>query len=472
MDYHFKLPGGTGSLDVTFLNTFLFEKGTGARWVQNQMLLNGVAWKGKKIPELPIIEPEKVNTLPLSLTLGRDYSYRYIKDETVDGHDCYEVEFLPLPQAKGSLYSGRVWIDKTTYAKIKMSVRQTDLTPPQVSNDETDTYAPFQGPEGHTYWLLQKLEGQQIFSVGGQNVVAERFITFGEPSINDPSFKAEVAKAEASDKPILQDTDKGLRYLEKEPDGSRRLRMDEKTNRWLAVAGTYYDQSLDYPLPLVGVNYFDYNWRKTGTQVNLFLAGAVNTLTLSKVDVLPKVDASFNAVGFLLSTQDRYYPQGEEDKAQRIKVLREFANGGLGWRFTEMSKLSLDLDLLYYRYTDVSQTAPGFRLPKNHLDMGLGLNYSWSRRGWSLTAGYEGHRRSAWEPWGIPGENKDAKDFKDYSLWEGSFSKAFYLPAFQKITTSLSWLDGKDLDRFSQYQFSYLGKESLSGFTGSDSLPR
>lgn len=467
VDYHFKLPGGTGSLDVTFMNTFYYEKGSGARWVQNRLLINGVDWKGKKIPQLPIVEPEKVNTLPLALTLGRDYSYRYIKNDRVDGHDCYEVEFIPRPDARGSLYSGKVWIDRKSYQKIRMTVTQTGLQPPMVSNEETDFYAPYKGPDGKTYWLLSKVRGQQIFALAGAQVVGEREISFGTPELNDPQFNAQVAKAEASDKPILQETDKGLRYLVKQKDGSRKLEMQPETSKLFGAAGFYYDKSLSYPLPIVGVDYFNYNWRKTHTQVNMLIGGAVNTLTVSKVDLFPKIDGTLNAVIFALPFQDKYYPTGVEDKSQRVKILREITSGSLGWRFNQFSKLSLRLSARYYRYSSVSETASDFRMPKNHFDLSLGLGYDFAWRGWSATASFDRHKRTSWEIWGLPGQNRDFARYKDYDKWDASFSKTFYLPYFQKISTSLTWLDGRDLDRFSQYEFSYLGAQSLAGFSGS-----
>ena len=467
VDYHFKLPGGTGSLDVTFKNSFFFEKGLGARWVQNQFLINGVAWKGKKIPELPIVEPDKVNTLPLALTLGHSYTYKYVKDEAVEGRECFVVEFFPLPDATGSLYSGRVWIAKDDYAKIRMSVRQTGLQEPMVSNDEVDTYEPYDVGGGKTYWLLSRVRGQQIFSVLGQNVFAEREITFGPPRVNVPTFKEEVAQAEASDKPILQETDKGLKYLVKGKDGERRLQMEPKTGRLFAVGGFYYDKSLSYPLPLVGVNYFDYNWRKSKTQVNLLVAGAVNSLSASKMDILPKVDGSLTAVLFAIPFEDRFYPAGVEDQAQRLKVLREFAFAGLGWRVNQFSKLSLNFDVRYYHYARTGKTADGFELPKSHVDLGVGLSYDVAWRGWSASLEGARHHRSSWEVWGIPGQRADVSKFRDYDTWSLALSKAFYLPKFQKISAGVKWLDGRDLDRFSRYQFSYLGRESLSGFAGS-----
>ncbi len=467
VSYHFKLAGSGGSLDVTFKNTFLFEKGTGARWVQNELLINGVKWRGKKLPQLPIIEVSKVNTLPLALTLGRDYKYRYVKESRIGDHDCYVIAFTPLANAKGSFYSGRVWIDKNTYAKIRMTVKQSGLEAPLVSNEETDTYAPFHSGEGRTFWLLFKVKGQQILSIGGRNVIAERGIVFGKPVLNEKSFQEDVTRAEASDKPILQETPKGLRYLEKQKNGTRKLMMESKTSRLAAAGGFYYDKSLDFPLPIVGVNYFNYNWRKTGTQINLLVGGAVNTLTVAKVNLLPKFDGSLNAALFAIPFENRFYLHGKEDKSRRVKVLREYAACGLGWRFNQLSKLSLNLGATYYGFSRAKETAGVFRLPKDHTDVSAGLSYDFSWRGWSADASYKGHKRTDWKPWGVPGRHLDVNRFKEYGLWNASFSKSFYLPYFQDITAKVVWMDGRNLDRFSRYGFTYLGVHSLAGFTGS-----
>lgn len=467
VDYHFKLPGGAGSMDVTFKNSFFFEKGVGARWVQNQLLVNGVAWKGPTIPNLPIIEPEKVNTLPLTLTLNRDYSYRYLRDEPVDGHDCYVVEIIPAPGAKGSLYSGRVWIDKETYIRRKMSVRQTGLQDPQISNEETDFYTPVQGPEGRTYWLLTRMTGQQIFSVAGVNVAADREIRFTDLKVNDPAFVKEIAQAEASDKQILQETSKGLRYLKKQKDGTRVLETDPKTGRWFAAAGAYYDPSLDYPLPLLGANYFDYDFKKSKTQVNFLITGVVNTATVAKVNLFPRVDASADAYLFAIPFKDNYYVGGIETPSEEVKILRERVDGDMGWRMTEFSKLTLAFIGTYYKYSDASDTSSLFVLPKDNFDLAGRLTFSYARKGWSASAFYEAHHRSDWAPWGLPGTHADADSKRNYAQWEVAANKAFYLPSFQKITLSATYMDGKDLDRFSQYQFTYLGRDQLSGFAGS-----
>ena len=51
--------------------------------------------------------------------------------------------------------------------------------------------------------------------------------------------------------------------------------------------------------------------------------------------------------------------------------------------------------------------------------------------------------------------------------WNISAFKEWRLPKFQKMRAELDYLDGSDLDRFSQYRFSMIGSSGLSGYSGS-----
>jgi hypothetical protein len=44
--------------------------------------------------------------------------------------------------------------------------------------------------------------------------------------------------------------------------------------------------------------------------------------------------------------------------------------------------------------------------------------------------------------------------------------KEWYFPHFQKVRVELDYLDGANLDRFSEYQFGAFGEQSLNGFSG------
>lgn len=466
VNYHFKIPGSAGSVDVTFLNQFLYDQKDGARWVQKELLVNGVKWRGKTIPELPIVEPEKINTLPLVLTFSRAYTYRLIKEEEFKGRMCYVIEFLPLFGQKIQDVSGKVWIDKENYIKRQIQIKQKNMTSPQVSNEEFDLYEIYE-EDGKGYNLLTKIKAQQIFAVIGQTATAEKEVFFKNIEINSPNFNQKVEEAFQSDSPILQDTEKGYKYLEKKKDGTRSIRWEEKSGRWALVGGAYYDESLDYPIPFLGANYFDYDYNKTKTQVNLFLAGAVNSLSISKTDIFPKFDLSLTGVGFLFSFKDRYFENGVEQENQEIKTMKQYIFTTLGYRATQFSKLKLTLDGSFVKFKDSDKSSEFFKMPKDHIDIAYGLSGEYSRKGWQASATVEGHKRSSWENWGFGFSEDEIEKSKEYIIWDIALGKTFYLKNFQKIGLSFSYLDGKDLDRFSKYRFTYMGAKSLSGFTGS-----
>lgn len=466
VNYHFKIPGTTGSIDVTFLNEFLYDPKEGARWVQKDLLVNGVKWRGKTIPELPIIEPEKINTLPLVLTLTRAYTYRLIKEEEFKGRNCYVIEFLPSAGMKVQDVSGKVWIDKENYVKRQVQIIQKNMSPPQVSNEEFDIYQVYD-ENGKRFNILSEIKAQQIFTVIGQTVTAEKEVYFRNIKINDENFSGKVEEAFKSTAPILQDTEKGYKYLEKNPDGTRSVRWEEKTGRWAAVGGAYYDESLDYPIPFVGANYFDYDYKKTKTQVNLFLAGGVNSISFSKPDIFPKFDFALSGVFFLISFKDRYFENGIEQENQELKDIRQNISTSLGYRITQFSKVKLAFNGTFIKFQKSGKTDEKFEIPKNHLDLAYEFSCDYSRKGWQAVASFEGHKRSSWGNWGYGFSDEEINKTKEYIKYDLTIGKTFYLKNFQKVGVSLSYLDGRDLDRLSKYQFTYMGTKSLSGFTGS-----
>ncbi len=466
VNYHFKIPGTTGSIDVTFINQFLYDPKEGARWVQKDLLVNGVRWRGKTIPELPIIEPEKINTLPLVLTLTRAYTYRLIKEEEFKGRMCYVIEFLPSAGQKVQDVSGRVWIDKETYIKRQIQIIQKNMTAPQVSNEEFDLYRTYE-EKGRGFNILSEIKAQQIFTVIGQTITAEKEVYFRNIKINDESFSQKVEEAFKSDSPILQETEKGYKYLQKNPDGTRSIKWEEKTGRWAGVGGAYYDESLDYPLPFIGADYFDYDFKKTKSQVNLFLAGAVNSISFSKPDLFPKFDLAVTGVFFAISFKDRYYENGIELEDQELKDMKQHIFTSLGFRTTQFSKVKFSFDGSFIKFKKSGKTDENFESPEDHLDLAYGISYDYSRKGWQAVASFEGHKRSSWGNWGYGLSDEEIKKAKDYLKYDLTIGKTFYLKNFQKVGMSLSYLNGKDLDRFSKYQFTYMGTKSLAGFTGS-----
>jgi hypothetical protein len=217
-DVHYKIAQAGGSIDVGIESTYFWRRGAKLEWQQTRYYVNGNRITWKKIPELPLIQPEKVVTLPLDLTFDKTYDYRLAGEDTQGGRAAYVVAFEPAAELAGkALYRGRVWIDKESFVRLRTSVIQTNLKePPVLQNEETDTYVPVTAPDGATYILIGRIDGQQLWSGGGRNFVVRRELTFSGFELNAPEeqFDQALKAAYASDDQLLRDSRRATGQLQ------------------------------------------------------------------------------------------------------------------------------------------------------------------------------------------------------------------------------------------------------------------
>jgi len=284
-DLHFRLAAGGSTVDYSVEANYFWERGGVLEWEETDFFINGNRLKWKKIPEIPLIQPEKVLTLPLDLTLDLNYVYRKVGKDRVDGRQAWVLAFEPTdPNAPLSLYRGRVWIDTETFVRVKTSLVQTQLEAPVLSNEEIDLYAEVRGPDGETYRLLSAVDGQQVWNAAGRNFVVLRELTFWDVRINPPAaeFAALRNRAYDGDNRMMRDTDEGVRYLDRAEDGSRVVRTEFDSSRLFLLGGAFRDQSSDGVTPLGGVNYFNFDVWDRDIQFNAFIAGLINFFTFSR----------------------------------------------------------------------------------------------------------------------------------------------------------------------------------------------
>jgi len=491
LNYRFKV-AGSNSVDIGIENTFFWDPVRSAEWQQRALFYNGVRWKGRRLPELPIPQPEKVFSLPLDITLDRSYAYNYVGRDTVEGYDCHVLEFRPLDPSR-QLYEGRAWIETRTGALVKTSTVQGGLAPPLISNEEIDVFAPVAGPDGTTYWLRTRVEGQQVFTIAGQNVVLLRDIAFSRFRINAPGFEAEREAAYSSDQTMLRDTEQGLRYLERTPEGGRQVRESTRQSALLAFGGLFRQSGLEYPvLPLAGAAYFDFNVGDRPTQATMLLGGVVNLFSLSDPDFLgTRLDGSVQGLLFLVDVTDQPYILGEEVESSRADVRSQHLTLGLGAPIGNFLRVKGTYDLSYVNSSRDDETDT-FVVPSDTFIHAPGLSFEFNRDRWSVTAAARYARRSDWEPWGDttplidPSTDPDIAaafpsspcatpgsclaefdpDQRSFLTYDFAISRQFFLPRFQRLRAEVQWLGGDRLDRFSQHQFSFFGSR-LRGLSGS-----
>ncbi len=88
-----------------------------------------------------------------------------------------------------SLYRGTVWIDRRTFARVKVQAVQTSLSAPVVSNEEIQTYAPVASIGNRPVFLFTGLTARQIMLIAGRNLLVEKSVVFSDFHVNPDGFE-------------------------------------------------------------------------------------------------------------------------------------------------------------------------------------------------------------------------------------------------------------------------------------------
>jgi hypothetical protein len=468
----FQPSAGTQAIEATLQGPFFFDPKTGSDWAWQTLYVNGVRWRGKTLPEIPLIQPEKAAALPLEIHFTKQYRYRLRGSDRIDGRDAWLVDFAPAgPDSTGKLYQGTVWIDKQLYCRLRTRAVQIGLQGEILSNEETMFYSPIDSSGQPAPWSAQsyvlplRLLAQQILSVINNATVVERETRLTEVRINAPGFEEARKQIDASDLTMVRDTDKGLRYLVKNDQGDRVVKEGFAVNKLFGIGGVFYDDSLSYPLPLAGLNYFSFDYKGTGEQVNLFYGGVLLIANAAQPRLFgSRFDAGAGAFAIAVPFTDTFYDNGREVKADAVKQLPANVSLRLGHPIGNFVKVDGEYDLLYFHYAKADTTAGDFVLPSDNLTHSFSLTTTFARSGYRLAASGSYNLRSQWDFWGPPGNPDFSPDKKDFLRWDAEASKSWYLPKFQKVGLEFDYASGSDLDRFSKYQFGFFGDTRVHGY--------
>lgn len=468
------------AIEATIAGDYFSEPLGRKDWMWQEFYINGVKWKYGKIPELPLIQPEKVTQLPLDLHLTNDYRYTLVRETDLLGYHTYEVRFEPPPHAPASLplYRGTVWIDAKSWARIRISMIQLNLTGEVLSNEERVDFQPFSrepyamisaadvaktDPRA-VLWLPSLVSAQQVVSAGGRANPVLRETTFTNFRIDPPDFEGALKTASASDSRMVRESaTKGMQYLEKTASGERVVKEGFDTSRKFLLGGIHHDAGLQYPVvPLGGVDYFNFNLHNTGIQTNVFFAGVVVVANATNPNVKnTRTNIGADFFGIAVPTTSTIYRNGFEHKDEDVRSLGTSLSLRAGHPFLQFGKADISLGLSHVNYRRADDTAPSFTIPTSTFIISPSVDAQYSRWGWVASAFYEYNQRTSWKPWGNLAEyNDDQKSFSDFGATLG---KSFYLPKFQRIGVELNYLDGTHLDRFSKYELGFFGTRRVHG---------
>jgi hypothetical protein len=462
----FRIAEVNETFDLTIQGPLFVRRGEPADWAWHEFYLNGVKWKGATLPKIPILQPEKVTTLPLDIRLTEDYDYALRGETTIAGRRAYHIVFTPK-QSLGDkpIYRGSAWIDSETFGLLRRESIQLNLKGETLSNVQTEFYRAVRGRPDVI--LPLEIRGEQVFSTAGRTTAIERDVRMTEVQIDPADFDAQRHAAYASERQMVRDTDKGLRYLIPDPAKAGERIVEENINKksLFGLLGTFYDPSVGYPVPLAGVQYFDFDLWKKGKQLSVFFGGALLTANYTDPALAgSRFDLGVDLFGTAIPFGDASYRNGKEVKAEKIKNLTAIGQLNVGRPIGPYLKASVGVFSKWNDFQRDQDTGHAFVTPSDTLTNGAELRLVANFQGFNARAGLSYSHRDTWEPWGDPATSEYDPRQRNYWKYTFAISKDQYFPGFRKLHVELSYLDGSRLDRFSRYEFGAFSGNPVHGF--------
>jgi hypothetical protein len=457
IEMHFHPSAADPAYNIVTENA-LFADAGGAEWAEQSFSLNGATWTSNR-PSFPLLQPEKVLSLPLDLRLTADYRYRLTGVETVDGRAAFVVAFDPVVESK-ALYRGTVWIDRQTFARLRVSAVETRGAGVVQSNEEEQEFAIVGEMAGRAIRLPTHLTSRQTMLVAGRTILNEREQRLTEVRLNPADFDAMRSAARRGNQVMYRDTEAGVRYLVKR--GETRVVSENLTTSTKAFAmGADIDPSFDYPLPIAGLDILDFNFLNHDLQLALLFGGVIAIGNVQRAGLWNgRVDASVDFFGIALNSNDSVFDGSGEKRGERVLSRPASAGFNAGIRLSPSHKIIGRVELRHDSYSRADLTAADFVVPSSTTTLGAGAGYEFRRRGYSVTANAAAYRRSAWTPWGAGAFDAETRT---YTRYDAGVSKDFVFSTFQTVHLNGQYFGGRRLDRFSMYQFGLFDATRMHG---------
>ena len=455
--------------DVVTENRY-FVEGPAVEWEELSFSVNGAKWE-KDRPPFPLLQPEKILSLPLQLRFDEGYWYRLDGVERVEGYDCYVVRFEPLRE-DSALYRGTVWIDRRTFARIRVQAVQGGLSAPVVSNEETHRYTPAATIDNQPIFLFAGLSARQVVLIAGRNLLVEKDVSFSNFRVNDMEFERDREAARASERIMFRETDSGLRYYVKE--GDTRVISDTQTSQVKAMAmGTYIDPSvcvsaadLRHQLPELQPRGIEQH--ATGAALRRRARRREHSAAQGRLDEPRRQHR------LLCHRRAVERSRLRARRRSRIRACPDVAAddgtqpGMAGHTVSEIhDAVSASVRRVHPRHNDRRDVSAAVE----HAHQRHRRRVGYRRGGYNVTINGTWYARSNWEEWGAEPPAGQARasvaDQRTYTKYSVGVARNVFLGPFQKFYVNAAWFGGQDLDRFAQYQFGMFDDTRIHGVPAS-----
>jgi hypothetical protein len=449
----FEVPDFAAPVTIT-ADTTIFRGPDGTNIEQRGIRVNGAPIAGggaASPPELPLIEAERISSPPLLIRLDEAYRYALAGEESVGDSRCYVVRFEPRAAGRG-LATGRAWIDTREFTLRRLETVQRDLHGAIVSSEQVDEFGPV-NVNGTTVWLPIDTKIFQSYEGAGFRTPIHRTLTVRQYDVNSPAFAGQLAEAFASDNVMLRETAGGLRYLVRQ-NGTVDRSIAKRSNHTVRslIGGVLVDPNISRPLSFAGLSYVNLDLFGRGAQLNVFFGGVFGQASWS----IPAIGGTkWQAHGkvFAIGAQysDRVFRNGREQYSENLLQQPGYVSIGVLHPLTQRVRLTADYSLAITALERTGSTPPLFETPGDVVDHGALLALDADRGAWGLRGWWNPVRRYRWRPWGLPGTFDAAT--RDYQRYGARLTRTIALRPSVSSRLEMSWMGGRDLDRFSRYGF-------------------
>jgi hypothetical protein len=449
----FEVPDFAAPVTIT-ADTTIFRGPDGTNIEERGIRVNGAPIAGggaASPPELPLIEAERISTPPLLIRLNEAYRYTLAGEESVGDSRCYVVRFEPGVAAHG-LAEGRAWIDTRDFTLRRLETVQRDLRGAIVSSEQVDEFGPVI-VDGTTVWLPIETKIFQSYDGAGFRTPIHRTLTVRRYDVNSPAFAGQLAEAFASDHVMLRETGDGLRYLVRQSGtGERSIATRGNHTVRSLIGGVLVDPNISRPLSFAGLSYINLDLFGRGAQLNVFFGGVFGQASWA----IPAIAGTkWQAHGklFAIGAQysDRVFRNGREQYPENLLQQPGYVSIGVLRSLTPRVRLTADYSLAITTLERTGNTPPLFETPSDVVDHGVLLALDADRGAWSLRGWWNPVRRYRWRPWGLPGTFDAAT--RDYQRYGARITHTIAVRPSVSSRLEMSWMGGRDLDRFSRYGF-------------------
>jgi len=461
MNLHFETTTVAQAFDISMRLRQFFERGGKMEFEQTELYVNGVKFSYKREFPLPQLEPEKVLTQPLELTLNERYTYKLLGTEQIEGVRCYVVGVEPKALDE-NLYSGKIWIDGVSFRQVRQTLSQRGAKSNVVVNVETQNFALVSDGRGNQFNLLHSISAQQTLNAAGRDFLLQRTLQFSDYAINTPHYAEDLATAHRSDAPMYRETDQGLREL-KIKGGERVLQQTSEKRIVSLVGGAMYAGTFNFPIPIAGISMADFDFKHSGAQLSTFFAGPILATDLSK-QYATKYRLAADLALSALPGENRVFNGNVENTAEEIWAWEQTIGGRASWQATSHLSTTAFTYVAYDIYRRTSDTASSYEPPRNGVTLLPGVQVRLTDKGYLFTADGTRGQRLDWRAFGYPGST--ALPQSAYTLYDADLNKDYYIGKFTKGGWDMAYYGGEQLDRFSRYFPSFFSNPRIHGIPG------